>query len=168
MPARPKGRLAHICSGRARFSFPDDKGNAAFFEDLVRRLDELPEIREATGRPVTGSLVIGFDAEPMVVLNAIAQAGLFELTLPPPPPNISEVVREQADGMDHFFKRQSAGVLDLQAMAFLLFAGIGVAQLARGQIGIPALTAFYYAAGVFMEAGKTKPAQPPGTGAAAT
>jgi hypothetical protein len=148
----PKGRLAHLCDGRARLSFRERSGDSDFFGALERSLADVTGITEVVARPATGSMIIAFEGDPAAFIANIARAGLFEIVPQEPAPQLRDLLRKQAREFESDLKQATDGAIDLPALAFLFFASVGVVQLARGRVGLSALSAFWYAASQFSDA----------------
>ena len=150
-PLLPKGVLAHVCDGRARFSFEGRRGDAEFFETLKGDIGAVAGVSEVIARPATGSVIIAFEGAIEDFFKSLARARLFELAPRPPEPALSDIIRQQAKRFEDDLKGVSNGAVDLPGLAFLAFASVGAVQLVRGKIGISAVTAFWYAADVLLK-----------------
>jgi hypothetical protein len=153
----PKAQLAHLVDGRVRLVFPDAKGDHVFFRALVDRIAGLSPVRAVEARPVTGSVIIEFAGSPEDLLAASSTANVLELIFDDPGEGETAADRafSHAQLADLLFRLKTDGALDTRSLAFLLFAGLGLAQLARGgPLWPPAATAFWYAASALMMGAK--------------
>ena len=147
----PRAELAHFCKGRARLVFRQHKNDPAFFEDISAGLNSIDSVASVIARPTTGSVIVSFDGAPDKLLGQVSAAGLFELAFPAPVRSLTEAVRGEADKVNFALKMGSRGGFDIASAGFLLIVGVGLVQLARGNIGISALTAFWYAANILLQ-----------------
>lgn len=158
MAERPKAILAHAVEGRVRLVFPDARGDRDQLESLVYAIGALPPVSRVEARPRTGSVVIEYDGSAEDLLAASDAAGLLDLSLEADEGGTAaDAALERAKLADLLVKFKTEGALDTRSLAFLLFAGLGLAQLARGgPLWPPAATAFWYAASALMMGGKGK------------
>lgn len=141
----PTGILAHSCASRMRLSFPDKKGDRKFFEALCDQVVQLPGVKEAEGRVLTGSLIVSHDDSSEALVNAARYAGIFDTHEEPPAPAPGgefEAWKKWADEALKYLGGPGASVSSMASLAFFLMA---VTQLARGQTMPPAATALWYA-----------------------
>lgn len=141
--------IAHQIDGRTRlraFDRPLDRvGLAAFVEQFSQQPDiEMLDLREATG-----SLVI---EHPLLdgtqLAERVAQAGgeiVAEPQAPAAPRDNLAVVRTGFANVEKLLGGVSGGGVDMRTLGFLVLFSLGVAQLLRGQIMIPAFSFFWYA-----------------------
>lgn len=144
-PVPPQGRLAHLCDGRARFNFSEQRGDPTFFDAIEQNLSRIAGVKEIIARPVTGSVIVTFEVPADAFLASVKETGVLDILPNEPAPLLSALIREQARNFEAQAKLATNGAVDLPALAFLFFATLGVVQLARGRLDVPAFTAFWYA-----------------------
>ncbi len=144
--------IAHQIDGRTRlraFDRPLDRaGLAAFVEQFSQQPDiEMLDLREATGSLVVEHPLL--DAGQLA--ERVAHAGgeiLAEPQAPAGPRDNLAVVRTGFANVDKLLAGASGGGVDMRTLAFLVLFSLGVAQLLRGQIMMPAFSFFWYAFGL--------------------
>lgn len=153
MAERRKAILAHAVEGRVRLVLPEARGDRTALEEVVQTIAQLPPVRHVEARPRTGSVVIVYDGPAEDLLAASDGAGLLDLAHGPEggEGSAADAALERAQMADLLFRLKTGGALDARSLAFLLFAGLGVVQLARGgPLWPPAATAFWYAGSALM------------------
>ena len=68
--------VEHILPGRIRLRFAARRGDAPFFEDLVRKLSEHPLVNRVKANPLTGSLLLEHSAGPSELAAFAEHSGL--------------------------------------------------------------------------------------------
>ena len=139
--AVPAARLAHATRGRIRWVFDDKRGDQAFFDALAEPLSGLDEIDRVIVRPATGSLIVSFDGEPGPVSERVLGLGLFQIVEPPPPIPLTRAALYEAAKLDLGLRSLSRGSIAIPDAGLLFFLAVGLVQLARGQVGLSAITA---------------------------
>jgi hypothetical protein len=140
----PVAALTHSARGRARFRIagkhrPEDLGG------IEERLRRAPGVEEVKASPVTGTVLVQHRAALQEVVEYAEREGIFRLDAGESKP-LREAIGERFRAVDGQITALSGGTLDLEALALLTLLGVGSVSLLRGQIAVPAVTAFWYAA----------------------
>lgn len=138
-------QIAHQTPGRVRLQVPERRGDNAFFDEVSRRITESGLVHSVRVNPVTGSIVLEFDGQPEQQLAKLGAAMPFEIEMAP----AGQAQRAALPEPARPFKLVSDREINPMLMASTLFAAVGVVQAIRGQLLVPALTAFWYAANAF-------------------
>jgi hypothetical protein len=143
----PLARVAHSLPGRKRIKIDARRGDAAYFAALEKGLAECPGVGTVTTDPRTGMALISHTAEDSVLWSHIAEHDLFQLgkngTSVPTP------VHSSIAGDEHKSYTKSEKRPDIRPLIFLAMMSMGVVQVIKGNIAIPAIAAFWYAYCVF-------------------
>lgn len=140
--------IAHHTPGRVRLEVPSRRGDQAFFAALSERVASGNGARRVRANPLTASVVVEYAGAFDAVLGALRDAELSvagkgaEGAQARPTPMASFVSVMQAFKRQPHDGQQAADPLLLAGAAFGL---IGLVQTARGEIMLPALSAFWYA-----------------------
>jgi hypothetical protein len=143
----PFARVAHSLPGRKRIRIDEKRGDATYFATLEKELAECPGVGTVTTNPRTGMALINHTGEDSVLWSHIAEHDLFQLgkneTLAPTPvrPSIAAGIRNA----EHESCTKSGKKSDIRRLIFLAMMGMGVVQVIKGNIAIPAIAAFWYA-----------------------
>jgi hypothetical protein len=141
----PTAHVVHRGRGRLRLRVADRRKDAAWLEGAAACLAELPGVHRVEVGILTGSLLVHhggeYDLEP-----AIRALDLWRLEDAPPaevPPLQS--LNDMAASLEREMRALAPGAPDLRTLLFLSLAGLGVAQIVRGQITAPATSLLWYA-----------------------
>jgi hypothetical protein len=115
----PSAVIEHEMPGRLRLRIRTRRGDAPFFHDIVQALSKRPEIKEVDANPLTGSILIHHSGSSQAITAAALEQGLFQLG-----PKQSKEAQSKAPPSD-------AGPMDAIATGL---AGLGLFQVARGQV----------------------------------
>lgn len=152
-----RAQLAHVMPGRVRVRLPDFRGKAEALAVLEQQLVQSALFERVRANPATGSLVLEFKGSQQATLARLAEQ--FPIELEPDKPTAA---RRPAGPLADPLRLVSGRDVNPMLLAATLFSGIGMVQLFRGEIMLPALSAFWYAANAFRFA-----QQPAGADAAA-
>jgi hypothetical protein len=147
----PLARVAHALPGRKRIKIDGKRGDAAYFAMLEKKLAECPGVGTVMTDPRTGMALISHTVEDSVLWGHIAERDLFQLgkneTSVPTPAHspIAGGIRVA----EHKSYARSGKKPDIRRLIFLGMMGMGVVQVIRGNIAIPAIAAFWYAYCIF-------------------
>ena len=148
----PLAHIGHWTPERMRIKIPSEKGRTGYFSAVKEALLQNVSMDSVEVNPNTGSVLLkGARVDVASIASAGENSALFKLEthVPEAEPlskRIVTPVRELSRSVSHF----SGGELDLPGMAFLTLLGVGIYQLARGNLVAPPwYTAFWYAMGVF-------------------
>ena len=125
-----QGIIEHVLPGRMRLRFREQRGSNGFFQELVQRLEQLPEVERVLANPSTGSILIFHGGSPAAIA---AHAGVVEST----PSPASRPHREAG------YVWKIGGRIS-QPITFALY-GLALYQLARGRLATNAAQQFWYA-----------------------
>ena len=148
----PAALVGHRTAERIRLKIPSRKGEPEYFSAVREALvKSLPSV-DLDVNPATGSVLMkgaGMDEAAIALIGE--KHALFSLEARPSgndslSKRIAAPFRDLSRSVDQF----SGGQLDLPGMAFLALIGVGVYQIARGNITAPPwYSAFWYALGLF-------------------
>lgn len=147
----PLARLAHSLPGRKRIKIDEKRGDTAYFATLEKELAECPGVGAVTTNSRTGTALVSHTVEDSGLWDYIAEHELFQLgkneTAAPTPvrPSIAGGIRSA----EHKSYTKSEKKPDIRRLIFLGMIGMGVVQVIKGNIAIPAIAAFWYAYCVF-------------------
>lgn len=151
--------LVHAVTDRARIRIPARRGDAAFFAGLKTRLAECPFLASIEINARAASLLVTFTDN--CGLDALAkharEQDLFELRKEAPPVKpLGTLLTEQMQQADRLI---GAGTqqLDAQSRFFLLFLGLGLQQVLRGQVLQPAIPLLWKAVDLLRNRGMRTP-----------
>ncbi len=137
--------LEHLTAERARLRLPRLRRDRDAFDRLATAAAALPGVRAVEANPLTAGMLIRHGGDFAAIAEAAEKAGLFRLETAEPAPDLLKALRARMRGVEAGLRDRSDGALDINSASFLLFAAVGAVQLARGQVAMPALTAFWYA-----------------------
>lgn len=128
--------IEHVLPGRIRLRFPGQRGNVAFFEQVVALVSQHPAIEEARANPLTGSLLVRHSGPLEELGQAAVQMGL-----------IGAEALDNLKGLRLPGARGWASLLMSQApqMPALALAGLGLVQMTRGRVFGPASELLWHA-----------------------
>jgi len=141
--------IAHQIEGRTRLRACDRSLDSAALSVFVEQLSREPGIEMLDLRETTGSLVLehpALDAEQLA--ERVAHAGgeiVAEPQAPAGPRDNLAVVRKGIGNVDTMLAQLTAGGVDMRTLSFLVLFSLGITQLLRGQIMMPAFSFLMYA-----------------------
>jgi hypothetical protein len=147
--------VAHQIEGRTRLRVVVRPVEPLDLEDLAERLVGLPGIEAVDARP-TGSLVI---EHPEVEWEDIADALLAsgaELVAAPQAAAGRNALTPLASGIHRgsdLLREATAGGVDLRTLSFVLLVVLGIRQMMRGQVMVPAISLLWWAFEVLLRRG---------------
>lgn len=148
----PPASVCHESAGRLRIKIASCRGDAGYFEKVVKSLSGLRKFATLSANPHTGSLLFtGDNLDTGKIAAYSREHALFELTTAqtPSPPIMHSLVQPVAS-IDRSLRTVTGGKIDLPTGIFLGLLGSGIYQLARGRFSAPPwYTAFWYAFGLF-------------------
>ena len=158
----PLARLAHSLPGRKRIKIDEKRGDATYFATLEKELAECPGVGAVTTNSRTGTALVSHTVEDSALWGYIAEHDLFQLgkneTATPTPvrPSIAGGIRNA----EHKSYTKSEKKPDIRRLMFLGMMGMGVVQVIKGNIAIPAIAAFWYAYCIFPGTNTGNPERP--------
>lgn len=140
-------RLIHQTRGRVRIAIPEKRGDNAFFAALADRMARHEGVLRARGNAAAASLVVEYTNRPEDVVRALERA---DLAIAPLPATVDDtgVTAASTTVANSVACSGGAGIAPM-SVACAAFGVVGIVQALRGEIMIPALSAFWYAASAF-------------------
>lgn len=161
-----QGIIEHVLPGRMRLRFREQRGNSGFFQELVERLERLPDVERVLANPLTGSILIfhrgspgeiaahadAVEAEPRAFSGPPRQTPQIAGRAPAPTTitlcglALYQLVRGRLanNAAQQFWYAERAAALQHQHLAFAL-ALLGLLQGLRGRWLAPASSFLMYA-----------------------
>ena len=147
----PEAHISHRISSRMRIRIQSRKGDPDYFsyvkkEFSVYRMLERVEVNTSTG----SLLLVAVELNKEDVAKFAKSRGLFDLKEKDAHMPLSQKLIEPVEGVNKTLDRFTNGEIDLSGLIFLSLVGVGVYQVARGNLVAPPwYTAFWYSFGVF-------------------
>jgi hypothetical protein len=142
---RPQAFLVHSTTGRARFRFPEQRGNDAFFEALSAGLGKFAGVIEVRASAHTGSVLVLHVGDLQQVIAQAAKRNLFEVGPPPPPAASARRLRNAIDAVDDRVAKGTGETLSVGKLLFVGLLGAGIFQANRGHLLPAGMTLFKHA-----------------------
>lgn len=142
---RPQAFIVHSTTGRVRFRFPHQQGDAAFFDMLATGLAGLASVLETRASSHTGSVLVLHTGD---LSNLIAQAqtrGLFDVSTAPLPAASFRRIRNTIDAADDLVAKGTGDTLSVGKLLFFGLVGAGIYQANRGHLLPAGMTLFKHA-----------------------
>jgi hypothetical protein len=155
MASLPEAFVAHVSHGRVRVKIPAKKHDRDYFSQLKKYLEPWPGIKKVETNPLTGSVLVlhTLDLKTLDDLKTMSDysemLGLFKVA--PPETSNASVARSLAGGiagLNQSVKGLTAGAVDLPTLGVLGLLGVGIWQVSRGDVAVPAITALWYASSI--------------------
>jgi hypothetical protein len=150
--ALPAAHIGHRTAERIRIRVPSKRDDTAYFAAIGEALQRDIPMAGIMINPATGSVLLkDHPVDEEAIASTGEKRGLFLLeTGGSRVEPLSKKIATPFRDLSRSVKRFSGGELDLPGMAFLALIGVGVYQLARGNITAPPwYSAFWYALGLF-------------------
>ncbi|MEO5336527.1 MAG: hypothetical protein H7841_06500 [Magnetospirillum sp. WYHS-4] len=145
------GYLCHRALGRTRVRIPERRRDSDYFERVARVLAACPGIEAVEANALTASLLVSHAGDVEALARLARDRDLFDLRSGPiPAKTLTDSVGKGGAAVSRALGQWTGGQADLAVVAFLFFVTLGVAQVFRGRVAIPAITAFWYAASVVL------------------
>lgn|GEM_PF-755531 len=151
--AEPAGaHVTHRTPDRIRLRFPAHRGDVAFMRRVTNVLSAIEGVERLETNPRLGSVLVCHTRPWPEIAADAEETGLFAVRDGPANqiPDVDDRVRAFGYGIDGALRHQTGDVLGLGGATFLTLFMIGLVQLARGNVAVPAITLFWYAAQVVM------------------
>ncbi len=143
MAERPDAFVVHKTPSRVRLRIPDRRNDGRFFADALRWLKRVPGV-VAEANAFTSSILLRGEGVAQA-LTALGEDAPFEVKDSPQGSGEEiEQLRNQLQTFNEQFARLTGGG-DARAFIIALLVISGIVQMARGNIGPPALTLLWYA-----------------------
>lgn len=170
----PVAHIEHHLPGRVRLRVPSKRGQAAFFERVVKELSKHPAIWELIASPLTGSITLQYSEPLQAIMDAALELTLFEIGQLKPGVKAGESKRPERLGrgaslagsvaaglsglsayqavqgnivgnaVESFWLSFSAQITLGRPDLSAVFAALGVWQMLRGQFLGSASSLFFY------------------------
>jgi hypothetical protein len=148
--------VAHRTSGRVRLRIREKRGDEAFFFELSELLQEIDTVQAVRANAMTGSVVIeyagDFDglAELMKTRDIIVEKGQE--------PAASPVKESGTTRLSAPIPLNIVSGREITPMFMIgvLLAGVGVVQIFRGRVLVPAMSGFWMAMVAFCQSGRAR------------
>jgi hypothetical protein len=135
--------VIHSVTGRTRLQIPAKRGDGLFFANVEASLQSCTGIDSVRFNSRAASILITYtsDSNLKSIADFARKRKLFNLrgNQPVPVKTLGEVLASQVGQVDRLVATGSRGHLDSQSIFFLLFLGLGLLQMWRGQIMQPAI-----------------------------
>lgn len=145
------GQIAHQTSGRVRIDLPAKRGDAAYFSSLSQQMAGLNEVLAVRTNPLTGSLIIEYDGPLDALLHRFDDMAIDILAQPAAAGAGTAAAARDAATQNSALPYRLVSGRNMHPMVLvgLAFGALGLVQVVRGQVLVPALSAFWYAARAF-------------------
>ena len=143
----PKAFIAHKTPTRLRLKVPQQRGNTQYFNALFKSFSKSPTVIRTEVNARTASALIYHNSETTADLIAhgiehnlfiIESEGVDNQTL-------LEKIQQDFSGVDKLFSQTTNRTLDAKSLLFVGLMAQGIYQLSKGNIVVPAISAFWYA-----------------------
>jgi hypothetical protein len=143
--ALARARLVHQMKGRSRIRFPEQRGNAAFFDHVASTLARHSSVLQLRVSADTGSVLVLHTGELTPIMTHAQKAGLFELAPPSPPRASLRTLRNWIDAADDRVAKETNDAFSVGTLAFLGLVGAGIFQAKNGHLLPAGMTLFKHA-----------------------
>ena len=136
----------HSLPGRVRFRIPERRGDAAYFDEIQRRLANGGVVTVVDVSPLTGSVLVRHSGTTDDFINQTLRAELGDLVdLDSDPPSVARRLNAEVTALDRGVQDLTRGELDLNTLASLGLMALAGVQLVRGQHPVLAVSLCWYA-----------------------
>jgi hypothetical protein len=142
---RPTAYIVHSTTGRVRFRFPDQRGNAEFFDSIAMALARHANVLEARASAHTGSVLVLHTGDLAQLIAHAQKHGLFDVGAPPPPLTSFRRIRDAIDVVDDRVAKETGDTLSVGKLMFFGLLGAGIFQVNRGHLLPAGMTLFKHA-----------------------
>ena len=142
---RPQAFIVHQTTGRVRFRFPDQRGDAAFFESLATTLARNETVIETRASWHTGSVLVLHTGDLSGLIAYAQKRGLFDVTTAPLPAASFRRIRHAIDSMDDRVAKSTGETLSVGKLLFLGLLAGGIYQARQGHLLPAGMTLFKHA-----------------------
>lgn len=141
--------VAHQIPGRIRVLIPSHRGDAAFFDQLSEHFAGIEGVRRARSNPTAATFVVEYDGS---LDDLLTRSGARDmLDLGPSPAGSATRFGLPLPTRTKPVNLVSGRDLDPMFMAGTGFGAMALLQSMRGQVFVPAATAFWYAVSIFQQ-----------------
>ncbi|HKU40640.1 MAG TPA: hypothetical protein VJR89_20910 [Polyangiales bacterium] len=143
--SRPQAFIVHSTTGRVRFRFPEQRGDAPFFEALAAGLGRVPNVLETRASAHTGSVLVLHTGDLPSLISQAESRELFDVSTAPLPAASFRRMRDAIDSLDDNVAKGTGEVLSVGKLLFLGLLGAGIYQANRGHLLPAGMTLFKHA-----------------------
>lgn len=143
--ARPVAFIAHSTIGRVRFRFPEQRGDAAFFDSVAVGLARHSSVLEARASAHTGSVLVLHTGDLAQLIAHAQKRGLFEVSTAPLPAASFRRIRNLIDATDDRVAKSTGETLSVGKLLFFGLLGAGIFQAKNGHLLPAGMTLFKHA-----------------------
>jgi hypothetical protein len=151
----PEAFVTHASQGRVRVKIPEKKKDRDYFSQLKNYLVPLPGVVKVETNSLTGSVLVlhSLDFNTLDDLRTMSQysemMGLFKLAEPGAASvSLAQGLAGAVAGVNQGVKGVTGGFVDLPTLGIAGLLGVGIWQISRGEVAVPALTALWYASSI--------------------
>lgn len=134
-------RIVHQMDGRLRLEIAARRNDEVYFSHLKKALELAGHIQQVRTNPVAASVTLAFTSPREMIMADLNRAGVSITAQTERAP-----VRTKHARIPRLAGMAAAGNADPMYVAAVLFGAVGIVQAVRGEIMLPALSAFWYAA----------------------
>jgi hypothetical protein len=142
---RPTAFIAHSTTGRVRFRFPEQRGNAQFFDSIAVGLARHSTVLEARASAHTGSVLVLHTGDLPQLISHAQKRGLFDVSTAPLPATSFRRVRNAIDSTDDRVAKATGDTLSVGKLLFFGLLGAGIFQAKHGHLLPAGMTLFKHA-----------------------
>jgi hypothetical protein len=142
---RPTAFIVHSTTGRVRFRFPQQRGNAAFFDSVAVGLARHSSVLEARASAHTGSVLVLHTGELQQLISHAEKRGLFDVSTAPLPVASFRRIRNVIDTADDRVAKSTGDTLSVGKLLFFGLLGAGIFQARSGHLLPAGMTLFKHA-----------------------
>jgi hypothetical protein len=142
---RPQAFIAHSTTGRVRFRFPEQRGDAAFFDSIAIGLAKYSTVLEARASAHTGSVLVLHTGDLSQLISNAQKRNLFEVSTSPLPATSFRRIRNVIDSADDRVAKSTNETLSVGKLMFFGLLGAGILQAKRGHLLPAGMTLFKHA-----------------------
>lgn len=153
---RTRATVAHRIPGRARLLIAGQRGNQGFFDELSQRISAVEGVRRVRANPIAGTVVLEHDGTFEELMQRSGLHDVIEIaegSSGPPHADAASAASVTAAYQARPLNLVSGRDLNPMFMAGAAFSLLALLQTFRGQVFVPAATAFWYAVTSFQQAG---------------
>lgn len=154
--------VVHQIPGRIRFSIAGKRGDEAYFSALSARFSRHANVRHVRANVRAASILVEYSGPVENILQVATSGDALELEERAMPETRLGSLLAEAPAINLVSGRE----LSPMFMAGAAFLTVAVIQACRGQVMVPAASAFWYAISVFQQTGVSPAAEPVEAGTA--
>jgi hypothetical protein len=144
-PDRPTAYIVHSTTGRVRFRFPEQRGNAPFFDSIAVGLARHSTVLEARASAHTGSVLVLHTGDLPQLISHAQKRGLFDVSTAPLPAASFRRIRNAIDSVDDRVAKGTGETLSVGKLLFVGLLSAGIFQANRGHLLPAGMTLFKHA-----------------------